>query len=314
MLARLQQLLVLCVLGSALVWGASLTALGYPRWALVGALVILLGHAALLGIECVLSWLVQGEGPPPRPGVGTALRAWAVEALEVIRVFFWRQPFRSKAEPDHLPAGGRGRHGAVFVHGFVCNRGLWNPLLRVLRSTGTPFIAINLEPVFGSIDDYAEIIERAVADMEAATSMPVTLVGHSMGGLAIRAWLVRFDADARVRRVVTIATPHRGTWLARHGRAANAKQMRLNDPWLTRLAEREPASRYERFTCFYGNCDNIVFPAPCATLDGARNVHVPATAHVHMAFRPEIMAELELWLRAHDPPAAEAAQPPTMAP
>ena len=34
--------------------------------------------------------------------------------------------------------------------------------MRRLRRRGVPFVAVNLEPVFGSIDSYAATIEAAV--------------------------------------------------------------------------------------------------------------------------------------------------------
>ena len=185
--------------------------------------------------------------------------------------------------------------------------------MRELRARQVPFIAVNLEPVFGSIDHYPQLIEAAVARMEAATAVPVLLVGHSMGGLAIRAWLAQFNADARVRRVVTIGTPHQGTWLARYGHTTNGKQMRLSSPWLTHLAAREPGGRYARFTCFFGHCDNIVFPAAAGTLPGAENLHVPGTAHVHMAFQKVVFNEVWRWLKPGAEPIAELRDPAALA-
>ena len=73
--------------------------------------------------------------------------------------------------------------------------------------------------------------------------------------------------------------------------------MRLESPWLTELARGESGSQASRFTCFFGNCDNIVFPAGSGMLPGALNIHVPATAHVHMAFRPQVFDEVCRWLR-----------------
>jgi hypothetical protein len=43
------------------------------------------------------------------------------------------------------------------------------------------------------------------------------------------------------------------------------------------------------FTCWYSNCDNIVFPASTATLAGADNRLVHGAAHVQLAFLPEVM-------------------------
>ena len=59
---------------------------------------------------------------------------------------------------------------------------------------------------------------------------------------------------------------------------------------------REPAQRFERFTCFYGHCDNIVFPASTATLPGADNRHVAGCAHVQMAHQDEVFSEVLRWV------------------
>lgn len=297
MLARLQKLITICLVVAAIAWAATFIAVGRPIWAGVGTLLILLGYSFFLGAEFVILHFVQRGDVAPRPNARQLLSAWWCEVLTAPRVFLWRQPFRSNVEPDALPFRPDGRRGVLLVHGFVCNRGLWNPWLRLLRARNIPFCAINLEPVFGSIDDYAEHIDAAVSRVEAATGLPVVLVGHSMGGVAIRAWFARFDADTRVHRVITIGSPHQGTWLARFGHTVNGRELRLDNPWLAKLATGETPQRYGRFTCFFGHCDNIVFPAASGMLPGAQNIHVPATAHVQMVFRPQVFDEVCRWLR-----------------
>jgi len=206
-------------------------------------------------------------------------------------VFGWRQPFRSRALPDHLPTDS-GRHGVLMLHGFVCNRGLWNPWMRRLRQAAVPHVAINLEPVFGSIDCYVAAIEAAVSRLEQATGLPPIIVAHSMGGLAIRAWLRQEGAARRAHSIVTIGTPHGGTWLARFALTENGRQMREGNDWLRELGAGEPHSTRALFTCYFGNCDNIVFPAHNATLEGAANRHVAGVAHVHLAFHPSIFDDV----------------------
>lgn len=296
MLARLQKLITFLLLTVALIWAGYFVRIGQPLVAGVGALLIVLGYAGLLGIEFVLLYFVHGRESPLRPAGVQLLQAWWGEVVCAPKVFLWRQPFRSNVESDNLQPGPQRQRGVVLVHGLVCNRGFWSPWMRELRARQVPFIAVDLEPVFGSIDHYPRIIEAAVARLEAATAMPVVLVGHSMGGLAIRAWLARFDGDARMHRVITIGSPHQGTWLAKFSPATNARQMRLRSPWLSQLAQQESADRRARFTCFFGHCDNIVIPAACATLPDAQNVHVPATAHVQMAFRTQVFDEVCRWL------------------
>lgn len=297
MLARLQKLITIFLVAGAIVWAASFSAIGRPIWAAAGVLVIMFGYAIVLAAEFVILHFVQQGDIAPRPSTRQLISAWWGEVLTAPRVFLWRQPFCSNVEPDKLPLRPDGRRGVLLVHGFVCNRGLWNPWMRLLRARDLPFVAINLEPVFGSIEAYAERIEAAVVRVETATGMPIVLVGHSMGGVAIRAWFARFGSDARVHRVITIGSPHQGTWLARFGHTVNGREMRLDSPWLTKLATGETPEHCGRFTCFFGHCDNIVFPAASGTLPGAVNIHVAATAHVHMAFRRQVFDEVCRWLR-----------------
>jgi triacylglycerol esterase/lipase EstA (alpha/beta hydrolase family) len=113
-----------------------------------------------------------------------------------------------------------------------------------------------------------------------------------MGGLAVRAWLDRYRADARVERVVTIGSPHHGTWVGSAGLVTNARQMAQGSAWLAELSRREPRSRYARFTCYYSHCDNIVFPASSATLSGADNRHVSAVAHVDLVYHERLIREV----------------------
>jgi len=296
MLARLQQLTTLGMLALSVAWGTVLWRLGHPAWAAAGALLIAGGYAVVLGLEFVLLGWTHGDDPTPKAGVGARLKAWWGEVLTAPTVFCWRQPFRSRAIPDHLPADAKGRRGLVLVHGFVCNRGLWNPWLRRLRAAGVPFVAVDLEPVFGSIDAYARIVEAAVARVATATGQSPVIVAHSMGGLATRAWLRACGEDDRVHRVVTIGTPHRGTWLGRFGRTPNTRQMALGGAWVTALAAHEHPSRRSRFTCFYSDCDNIVFPPSTATLEGADNRRIAGWSHVHLAFHPDVFAEVRRWL------------------
>lgn len=306
MLARLQQLITLSLVGLAAIWAAECLQAGKPGWAVAGTLLIAGGYAVVLALEFVLLRWTHGADPAPRAGVGQLIIAWLGEVFTAPRVFCWRQPFRHRAYPDHLPSHGRGRCGVLLVHGFVCNRGLWNPWMRRLAERDVPFVAVDLEPVFGSIDHYAAHIEAGVRRLETATGVPPVIVAHSMGGLAVRAWLRDSRGDARVHRIVTIGSPHHGTWLGRFGRTANTRQMQLGGPWLRALAAQEPPQRYARFSCFYSHCDNIVFPPSTATLPGADNRHVVGWSHVHLAYHPEVFNEVLRWVAPAVPSPTDA--------
>ena len=210
-------------------------------------------------------------------------------------VFCWRQPFKANAVPDQLQGDHlQGQRGVVFIHGLICNRGFWTPWLTQMRDKGMKqpahaFTAISLEPVFADIDVDVAQIEKAVQVVTNASGLAPVLVCHSMGGLAARAWLKRQTEGCRVHHVVTIGTPHNGTWLARFAHGTSGRQLRQGSDWLRQLDQSTATSDEELFTCWYSNCDNIVFPTSTAMLAGAKNRFVPGAAHLQLAFLPEVM-------------------------
>ena len=290
MIARLQQAWVVAsLLGLALwcgwAWPRS------PVLAVAGMALPWLGLMLVMGSQFAWMQRANAREAVPRARTAQVWRAWWAEMAAALQVFGWRQPFRSHAQPDWLQAAqpGRSPRGVVLVHGFQCNRAVWLPWFAPLRAGGHAYVAVNLEPPFGSIDDYAALIDAAVQRVTEATGRAPVLVCHSMGGLAARAWLRAFEADARVHRVITLGTPHGGTLLAEFGYTPNGQQMRCASPWLVALQASESAARAKLFTCWYSNCDNIVFPASTAVLPGSTPCFIAGVAHVQMALHPQVI-------------------------
>jgi len=291
MLARTQQFIAFTLVCAAIAAFGLGVRTNHPWLGLAFVGLVILGYAGVLALEFGFLRRSYASKDAARPRFAQLLRAWALEVLVAPRVFLWQQPFRSASEPDHLQPAARDRRGVVLVHGFFCNRGLWNPLLRRLRAANVPFVAVSLEPIFGSIDGYAPTVAAAVAALESATGLAPAIVAHSMGGLAVRAWLAA-NADARVHRLVTVASPHAGARLAAHGRGRNVAQMRHGSEWLAQLARRDAATTRTQVVCFWSHCDNIVFPTRSATLAGADNRHLEGTPHVAMAFHRAVFDEV----------------------
>ncbi len=291
MIASLQKIFVFAAV-TCVVLGCAASGISGQGWSAAAIGVLLLGgYAVVLALEfCLLRWASVND-PSPNPSFAQLCRAWWGEVGHAPRVFGWRQPFCSERWPNHLPVNSQGRRGVLLVHGFFCNRGLWNLWLQRLTALNIPVIAVTLEPPFGAIDRYVSTIEAAIQQLHRSTGQPPVVVAHSMGGLATRRWWADQADPARIHRLITLGTPHHGTWLAGMAFSENGRQMRLQSRWLQALAQREPAGRAASCTCFYSHCDNIVFPPSTATLVGADNRHLTAVAHVHMVDHVEPWAE-----------------------
>lgn len=283
-LARVLQCVVFAELAAALAWAAW-------RWphshvqAVAGALFVLLLGPLVLAVEFALSARANRyDARVPLAAGRQLVSAWISESTHLYRAFAWRQPFRWRAVDDFVAAECEGRTGVVLVHGFMCNRGFWNPWMGLLRRQRRAFAAVNLEPVYGEIDAYPPLIEDAVSRVRQATGRPPLMVCHSMGGLAARAWWRDTAGAGDLAGVVTIGSPHGGTWMGRFSLHANGRQMRLGSAWLSALARSEESHPLPRTVCWYSNCDNMVFPAATAMLPRADNRFVPGSAHVALAF------------------------------
>lgn len=237
---------------------------------------------------------------------------WWRESLRSMQIFGLWQVALWRTPPDRLEGIKTGYPGVVFVHGFMCNRGLWRLWMQELDSEQRAFVAVNLEPVYGSIDGYSSSIQAAVELMIARTGVTPVVVCHSMGGLAVRAWLRRVGPQGltQVRRIITLGTPHRGTWMARFGHARNAREMRQGSPWLTALQQEQPPGLGAYLTCWYSNCDNIVFPALTAVHDGAESRMAPARGHLELATDAYVREQCLAQIRSLSPESAVTSDKP----
>ncbi len=302
----LKSLLLLALVWAALIAAALSTWCNWPApWAaLAGVAVLLLAHTMVLGWQFLFAAAVaraRPEGPGDDAGTSVmpapagwedhpVLRAWLGEVAASLRAFFHSQVWFGDRE---LPTATVARRVPVLlVHGYFCNRALWRPLATLLAARGHPVGSVNLEPVFGSIDDYAPLLEAAIDQLLAHSGADrVALVGHSMGGLAARATLRRIGAD-RVAGLVTLGSPHRGTLRARHAIGRNASQMCPDSAWLRELAAAEPAQGYRNATVIITRQDNIVVPAQPQSLPGAHNIAFAGLGHVELVYAPAVHQEI----------------------
>lgn len=289
--SRLAILIKVCltlIMGLAIYWASKV-------WVTSPSLAVLIFVAHLfLPLALTLCGLlmmrrINRDSPPTWTH---AAHAGLSEAWALLRAGLWWQPFRWKKFGENIPQEPTAIF--VFIHGFVSNRGLWYPWINELQKSRIGFVSVNLEPLFGSIDSYIHEIEAAITRIESTTNIKPILVCHSMGGLAVRKWLVSHTgACCRVAKIVTIGTPHFGTWLGNLSLAQNGQQMKIGSQWLQDLAEEErqqrPEGTYRDFVCWYSNSDNIVMPSCSAELPGADNRRLEGLGHLALVYHFEII-------------------------
>lgn len=275
---------------------------------LAGAGLAMLWHGAtgdLVIAAVLLPWLVvvlstaytMHTSRQPSEPAGPFYRAWWGETVASFRTFVLRQPWAAPRPALLEATGGSPRVPVVLVHGYICNHRLWDDVAPRLRAQGHSVLAINLEPLFVSIDHYADAIEAAVQQLVQHSGQPkVALVGHSMGGLAIRAWMRKYGSD-RVARILTLGTPHAGTKAAKKASTPNGRQMLFNSPWLQGLSAAESPAQRALIHIALTPQDNIVFPQRAQVLPGVTPVVFEGIGHVQMASDPAVIDWVATQLR-----------------
>lgn len=191
------------------------------------------------------------------------------------------------------------RKPVLLIHGFSCNAAIWGPVRRRLNAADIgPVIALDLEPLGADLDRYVPALIKALQQLEDATGRePVTLIGHSSGGLAARALLCRIE-PRRVRQLITLATPHHGTELARCIPGRQAAQLRPSSPWLRALNAAQDGALPVPTVCIYSLDDNIVTPTESAALRAARGLQLAGVGHFGVLHAPAALDQIESLLRS----------------
>ena len=194
---------------------------------------------------------------------------------------FWRSYYR-------LPSGPVEKTPVIFVHGLYHNHTAWYLYLRWFRRWGWSHVTtVNMRGKLKSIHEFARILAAEVEKVLAESqSERVDLVGQSMGGLVIRAYLTEDSALSKVRRVVTLGSPHGGSKLAVLGWGEAVREMIPGSAFLDSLNQGVQIPQEGRFYAIYTIVDNMVLPNESTKLawDGVKNIETGIVNHVGLAY------------------------------
>jgi hypothetical protein len=123
----------------------------------------------------------------------------------------------------------------------------------------------------------------------------VHVVGHSLGGLVARYYVQRLGGDARVHTLVTLGTPHEGTYVAHAVPHRLVRQLRPGSDVLRELNGPAYGCR-TRFVCIYSDLDQIVVPQRSGRLEhpnlATRNVLVRGVGHLSLPIHSRVVHEI----------------------
>ena len=157
------------------------------------------------------------------------------------------------------------------------------------------------DPVGGNRRHAAEIDSVVTEIIGRTGAEEIDIVAHSMGGLATR-WYLKTHPDAPVRKVVFMASPHRGTLSAVLAWGEGSDEMLPESDFLEALNEGPPLPPGVDALTIRTPVDTHIFPAESATLPGVPDRTVCCPTHAGMLHDEEVFQMVSDFLEDFDTP------------
>lgn len=183
----------------------------------------------------------------------------------------------------------------LLVHGIIHNRSAFITLKRKLERLGWENIyTMNYSTVHGNVLQMVEELSAKVdAIRERTGSAQVDIVAHSLGGIVARTYMSLGDGRGRVRRLITLGTPHQGTQLSfvakAISRGALDKDLKVNS-FLIRLLSKTAIPKTSEVVSIYSRFDWTVVPGKNGAAIGIpecnfKNIELDHMGHIGLLYR-----------------------------
>ncbi len=189
---------------------------------------------------------------------------------------------------ESLPADGH--LPLVFVHGLGGGRGDFAPMAWYLRFLGRRrSYAIG----FGTSGDIVSRAAELAAFIDEVIGVTgetkVDIVAHSLGGVVARVAILEHKLGKKVSHLVTLGSPHGGTYAARLGNTPVTHELRPGSPFMKHLAKRALPTSVKVSSC-WSNSDLVIMPPESAALPGTFQVDLSPLTHYGYLIHPRAWA------------------------
>ena len=205
-----------------------------------------------------------------------------------------------------------GHRPLILVHGLAGHPGNFLALRQYLSLHGRKRVyavdfgsAESLDLMAAMLTDF---VNTVVARNELGPDTTVDVVAHSMGGLVTRLALEDPPMARRIATVITLGSPHSGTYMARLGARTPTTELRPGSTMVQRLEKQLPWDEHPelpRMIAMWSAQDMIVLPGEGGRVPGAENIECPGYTHYSWFLEPDAWRQIYRLLQG-DAPASGA--------
>ena len=166
----------------------------------------------------------------------------------------------------------------VFIHGLGSGAFEYIPMISFLKKRGfKKFYRFTYKSKFGQVSLNDICREFAVFIKNNVTEKEFDIVGISQGGIIARLYIENYK-DRKIKKCITLCSPHNGTLMAYLTRLPGFLELRPESKLLKNLEK--IGNKNVKYYCVYNPFDIVVFPGKSAILKSAeKNKKVSAPFH-----------------------------------
>lgn len=186
----------------------------------------------------------------------------------------------------------------ILIPGWLDNAAKMNSLRSFLQGEGFTVETVSPQPSDGSVA-IETLASQALAEINAriGAASAFDYVGFSMGGIIGRVLLHTLGGKSRIRRFVTISSPHRGVIGANLAWQPALRQMHRGSAFMQELNEHLPDLAAIPFLSIWTPLDLTVIPANSSVLPVGRARRIVNPAHALMVYDPRVQRAVADFLK-----------------
>ncbi len=164
----------------------------------------------------------------------------------------------------------------LLVHGLFAPRATMLPFQWALKRAGLQAHTVRLPPLnMAAVERSSALVADRIDGILAGSGHPrIDIVGMSLGGLIGLHYLLELGGAERVRRMITLGTPVRGTWSALAALGAPAARQCLPGSGFLEALDAKGLPEGVEVIAVYGSFDPVAPKSRC-TIPGVRNIEIP---------------------------------------